>query len=317
MQTALTDTPGNNLSSKAQELLQVNDFAAVVRLLLPHLGLMLQATDDHSMDACLILLIQLVVRTSDSDEATSAALADSLMSALTSSTTEKPVARVSAMLELFNSWPRSHYQYTLLMRILGFATTAKLSQLAVPLYGRADLWDRAWQLTQTQAMELFDGIAKVLDMHPSPLLKKEAFSLQTRVLLACPSDDKKRIESLKPTARSAALAFIGNPTQFSCDVFNTAPVQALKSDPEQSKVFELLDVLLHGKMSEFDSAKYTATLEQAQTTEADLMSKVRNMCYTVLIFTVPWLKGCCCGAILALLGCTHVCGQPDPAFQVQ
>lgn len=277
VQTALTDTPGNKLSSKAQELLQANDFAAVVRLLLPHLGLMLQATDDHSMDACLILLIQLVVRTSDSDEATAATLADDLMLALTTSTTEKPVARVSAMLELFNSWPRSPYQYSLLMRILGFATTEKLSQLAVPLYGRADLWDRAFQLTQAQSMELFEGIAKVLDMHPSPLLKKEAFSLQTRVLLACPSDDKKRIESLKPTARSAALAFIGNPTQFSCDVFSTAPVQALKADPDQSKVFELLDVLLHGKLSEFDSSKYTATLEQAQTTEADLMSKVRNL----------------------------------------
>lgn len=274
MQTALADTPGNKLTSKGQELLQSNDFAGVVRLLLPHLDMLLSAADDRSMDCCLILLIQLVVRASDSDEPTATRLADDLMAALATSTKEKPVARVSAMLELFNAWPRSPYQYNLLMKILAFANSEKLSQLAVPLYGRADLWDRAWQLTQTQSMDMFEGIAKVLDMHPSPLLKKEAFGLQTRVLLSCPADDKKRIDALKPTARSAALAFIGNPTQFSCDVFNTAPVQALKTDSESSKVYELLDLLLHGKLSEFDSSKYTATLEQASTTETDVMSKV-------------------------------------------
>jgi hypothetical protein len=279
VQTALADTPGNKLSSKAQAILQANDFAGVVRLLLPHLDLMLQAADDHSMDACLILLIQMVVRTVTENEdgaadATATSLADEFMSALINSSVQKPVARMAAMLELFNSWPRPGYQHSLLVRILTFASKEKVSQLAVPLYGRADLWDRAWQLEQKQAMEMFEGIAKVLDMHPSPLLKKEAFALQTRVLLACPADDKARVQSLKPTARAAALAFIGNAAQFSCDIYSTAPVQALKDDPKDKAIFELLDLVLHGKLAEFDSSKFASVMEEAQTSESELLNKV-------------------------------------------
>lgn len=274
VKTALADTTGNRLVSAAQTCFQDNDLGGVVKLLLPHLGLVFATSDDHALETAFIVLIQIIVRVSDSDEGAAITLSDQLMDFLASSKQEKPLNRLTAMLELFNSWPSPQYQHALLLRILDYACEAKLSQLAASMHNRADLWQRAWALDEGRAMELFERIARVLDMHPSPLLKKEAFSLQTRVLLACPSGDKQRINALKATARSAALAFIGNPAQFSCDVFQTAPVQALKGDKEHGEIFALLEMLLQGKLADYDSKRFAGLLSQAQTTEAELLDKV-------------------------------------------
>lgn len=232
----------------------------------------MSTADDHALETSFIVLIQLIIRVSDNDAAMK--LSDKLMDFLTSSTQEKPLNRLSAMLELFNTWPNPQYQHTLLLRILDYACDAKLNQLAASMHNRADLWQRAWALDEGQAMELFDRIARVLDMHPSPLLKKEAFSLQTRVLLACPATDKMRVTALKATACSAALAFIGNPGQFSCDVFQTAPVQALKGDKEHGEVFALLEMLLQGNLADYDSKRFEPLLAKAKTTEEELLDKV-------------------------------------------
>lgn len=261
--------------SAAQTCFQDNDLNGVVNLVLPHLGLIVSTADDHALETAFIVLIQLIIRVSDSDESAAGKLSDKLMDFLSSSTQEKPLNRLSAMLELFNSWQSPQYQHTLLLRILDYATEAKMNQLAASMHNRADLWQRAWALDEGQSMELFERIARVLDMHPSPLLKKEAFSLQTRVLLACPSSDKQKISELQATACSAALAFIGNPGQFSCDVFQTAPVQALRGDKEQGEIFALLEMLLQGKLADYDSKRFAPLLAQAQTTEEELLDKVR------------------------------------------
>ena len=92
-------------------------------------------------------------------------------------------ARVAAMLELFNTLALPEAKLDILQRALAYARATRCSKLAPSLVGKAEVWERQWQLRREEAAPLFADIAAVLAAHPSPVLRKEAFMLRSKVLL--------------------------------------------------------------------------------------------------------------------------------------
>jgi hypothetical protein len=112
----------------------------------------------------------------------------------------------------------------------------------------------------------------VLDLHPNAVLKKEAFALRSRALLGAPPSDAA---DLAETSHEAALSFIANPALFVCDIFASAPVQALKGHKEYGAAYELLDVMLRGDLDAWEAGAFGGVGAAAGATDDVVLDKAR------------------------------------------
>lgn len=182
------------------------------------------------------------------------------------------------MLELFNTLVSSEAQHKVLLKVLAFAKAATVTILATSLRGKAEAWATQWELTREESAHLFIACADILELHPSPVMKKEAFTLVNKALSRFTAKDTEMLAALKPIAHTTALQFIANPNLFSCDLIGYPIVQQLKGDRECARTLELLAVMVAGDLKGYKAGSYEEVLKQAGMTPEECLDKVRPVC---------------------------------------
>ena len=281
-ESALARTPGGDLVEASIAALHDNE--ALAGLLLPHVPLVLEQAAPADTEACLNGIAHTIAGAAA--PAAVARLAGQFVDTLAANTAHRAGARISAMLEMFNTAAAPAVKHALVLKVLEYARAARIGSLAASLHGKAEAWERRWELDGRDAAALFAAVAAVLDPHPSPLLKREAFTLRTKVLLGGKAADG----ALRGVAHAALLSFVANGALFVCDCFPAPAVQALKGDAEAGAVFELVSVMLRGDLRAFQQGDYAAVFEAAETTEAAVLEKARSC------------PSCLCGLDVAALG---------------
>jgi hypothetical protein len=274
-ESALARAPAGDFVESANAAL--NDSEALAALFLKQVPLILEKVEPQDTECCLNTICH-VVAGADTPEATKR-LALQMCDTLSSDTAHRTGPRIAAMLELFAIVAAPPVKYAIILKLLEYAVDAKIATLAASLHGKAEIWERQWSLKPAEAIPLFAAVAAVLDTHPSPILKKEAFVLRSKALLLCPASDSETLKMLKPVAHATALSFIANSMLFVCDCFQAAPMQALKGDPEAHAAYELLDIMLRGDLSAFHVGSFGPVLQAADTNEEACQEKVCQFLY--------------------------------------
>lgn len=260
----------------------MHDNEALAGLLLPHVPLVLEKAAPADTEAVLSGLAHTIAAAAA--PAAVARLATQLVDALAANTGHRAGARVSGMLEMFNTVSAPGVKHTLVLKILEYARAARIGSLAASLHGKAEAWERQWGLEAADAAELFAAIAAVLEPHPSPILKREAFTLRTKVLLGGAASEG----ASRAAAHASLLAFVANGALFVCDCFPAPAVQALRGDAEAGAAYELVSVMLRGDVPAFRSGDYSAVFTAAETTEAAVLEKARPVPLPTSCVLDPW-----------------------------
>jgi hypothetical protein len=281
-ESALARTPGGDFVESANAALSDNEVLAA--LFLKQVPVILEKAEPQDTECCLNTICH-VVAGANTPEATKR-LALQMCDTLSFDTAHRTGPRISAMLELFATVAAPPVRHAIILKVLEYAVAAKIPTLAASLHGKAEIWERQWSLTPAEAIPLLAAVAAVLDTHPSPILKKEAFLLRSKALLLCPNNDGATLKMLKPVAHATALSFIANNMLFVCDCFQAAPMQALKGDPEAHASFELLDIMLRGNLSEFHRGSFSPVLQAADSNEEACLDKVRSLAMSCTLSSV-------------------------------
>jgi hypothetical protein len=140
--SALANSPGAQLVEAAAA--KRADSKAFAELLLPHVPLILEkSTSASDTDCCLNVLCHVVAAA----EPASASLKLALQfCGVLAADTARDGARIAAMLELFNTVAHAEAKLEVLRRALAYAKATKCVNLAPSLHGKAEAWEREWQL---------------------------------------------------------------------------------------------------------------------------------------------------------------------------
>lgn len=282
VKTALADTPGSLFLADCTNLANEFRYDELIKRLSSHLDLVFSKCSEKDAECCLTCIVLLVSRLEKDSHLTE--IARKLALDIGKQPDVAGEVKLNGLLTLYSNAQTAPARYMVLLQTLEFAKQSKqLAALLAPVVkGKADEWNRVWNLKPSMAIELYLQLAALMKVVSDRPSVKEYLRLLSSALALVKPTEAADMAKVKPFAVEAVKAFIRSPDIFQCDFWELPAVQQLSREQGSAALLQLLDVMLNGDLAGFKSAASPAVLDSVGISADAALDKMRLMALLVL-----------------------------------
>lgn len=237
----------NRLCVEAQECMVQDRWSDLVSLMLTSADVVFSKASEKDLECIYTVICTLVKKLANLDQVHE--VSELIATKVTQQPNEKPALRLKILFNLYNLLENPYSQFSVYMKALNLAATAKVTEHIIPTFKKMDNFLREWDIGIKDKRELFLAVANILRDTKSS--SKESFTFLVKYLETFNGEDAVVVAESKEEAVHAIIEFVKAADMFEGDLLDIPAIAQLEKDVKYAPAYQLLNIFLTQRLGAY------------------------------------------------------------------